>query len=184
MRRGLFVAAALIACKREPGGDGSLPAASKPLDAAVTMTVTTPAWLPGQKIPKEFTCDGDDKSPEVKWANVPKEAKSFLLIVDDPDAPSGTFTHWVIFDMPAPANHLPEAEVEGIGTVCKNDFGNTKWNGPCPPKGKEHRYFFRVYALDVEKLDLEDGCSRGEVERKIDGHVLARAETMGTFLRQ
>jgi Raf kinase inhibitor-like YbhB/YbcL family protein len=176
----LVLTIALASCKREPA-PASTPSA--PVVDAGGMTVTTPAWYAGGKIPQMFTCDGEDKNPEVKWASPPKGAKSFLLIVDDPDAPSGTFTHWVIFDMPVPANHLPEGDVEGIGTVCKNDFGKTKWNGPCPPKGKEHRYFFRVYALDVENLGLEDGCSRADVEKKIDRHVLARAETMGTYVR-
>jgi len=176
----LLIVAAIASCKRDPE---PLPTPSTPSADAGGMTVTTPAWFPGGKLPKTFTCDGEDRNPEVKWARAPKEAKSFLLIVDDPDAPSGTFTHWVIFDMPVPANHVPEGEAEGIGTVAKNDFGNAKWNGPCPPKAKEHRYFFRVFALDVEKLGLPDGCSRADVEKKIDGHVLARAETMGTYVR-
>ncbi len=176
----VFAVSVLLACKRDP--EPAPPSASV-VDAGTSMTIATPAWYAGAKIPKQFTCDDEDKNPEVKWARAPKEAKSFLLIVDDPDAPNGTFTHWVIFDMPVPANHVPEGEAQGIGTVAKNDFGKTKWSGPCPPPGKEHRYFFRVYALDIEKLGLEDGCSRGDVEKKIDGHVVARAETMGTYRR-
>lgn len=149
-------------------------------DTGPKLTITTPAFMPGQKIPVEYTCDGKDVNPEITWSGAPPAAKSFLLVVDDPDAPVGTFTHWVIFDMPAPMNALPEA-VTGVGTQAKNDFGNAKWNGPCPPKGKEHRYFFKLFALDVEKLGLPDGTSRGEVEKKVDGHVVAKTETMGTF---
>lgn len=153
-------------------------------DAAVGMTVTTPGWFAGASIPALFTCDGGDKNPQVSWANAPRETKSFLLIADDSDAPNGTFTHWILFDMPVPMNSIPEAEAKGIGTVGKNDFGKTSWSGPCPPAGKgEHRYFFRLYALDIATLGLEDGCSRSDVEKKIDGHVLAKAETMGRYGR-
>lgn len=186
MRRtfALLACLALFGCKKndEPTSTStsSAPAAS-PATTPNAMKITTPAFLPGQKIPVEHTCDGADTNPEVGWSGAPKSAKSFLLIVDDPDAPSGTFTHWIIFDMPAPMNNIPAAAT-GIGTQGKNDFGNAKWNGPCPPKGKgDHRYFFKLFALDVEKLGPSDGASRGEVEKKIDGHVVAKAETMGTF---
>lgn len=170
----------LSACKKEEPAVSSSPSPA-PSAPASSLTVSTPAWLPGQPIPKEFTCDGEDKSPEVKWTNAPASTKSFALVVDDPDAPGGTFTHWVIFDMPIPSTHVPEA-AQGIGTQAKNDFGNAKWNGPCPPKGKgEHRYFFRLYALDVDALGLPEGASRGDVEKKMDGHVVGKAETMGVY---
>lgn len=176
-----FIFFAATAC-RKPVEDAPPPAPV--VKDAGGMTVTTPGWAVGANIPALFTCDGGDKNPQVNWAGAPRNAKSFLLIVDDPDTPNGTFTHWIIFDMPVPMNSIPAAEAKGIGTVCKNDFGKTKWNGPCPPAGKgEHRYFFRLYALDVETLGLEDGCTRGEVEQKIEGHVLAKAETMGRYGR-
>lgn len=177
----LLIAFTIFGCKK---ADEESHAATTPTPTADTgpkLTVTTPAFLPGQKIPVEYTCDGKDVNPEITWSGAPAAAKSFLLIVDDPDAPVGTFTHWVIFDMPAPMNAIPEAAA-GIGTLGKNDFGNAKWNGPCPPKGKEHRYFFKLFALDVEKLGLSDGVSRADVEKKIDGHVVAKGETMGTFV--
>jgi Raf kinase inhibitor-like YbhB/YbcL family protein len=171
-----------LGCKKP---DEATPPPPAPKPDTGSMTITTRGWVAGANIPALFTCDGGDKSPQVNWAGAPRESKSFLLIVDDPDAPVGTFTHWVIFDMPYPMNSIPEGDdAKGIGTVAKNDFGKTKWNGPCPPPGKgEHRYFFRLYALDVETLGLEKGCSRGEVEQKMQGHVLAKAETMGRYGR-
>jgi Raf kinase inhibitor-like YbhB/YbcL family protein len=175
----------LLACKK-PEDAAPTPSIAKPaVDAGNPMTIETPGWFAGANIPALFTCDGGDKNPQIRWSKVPKETKSYLLIVDDPDAPSGTFTHFVMFDIPAESNNLPEGEAEVMrGTIGKNDFGNAKWNGPCPPKGKgEHRYFFRLHALDIEKLGLAEGASRGEVEKKIDGHVLAKVETMGRYGR-
>ena len=202
MRRAVFVCAiALVAwsawgCERRGsssessgGGAGALPGVGKPIASAPpakTFSITTPSWLPGQRIPVPYTCDGDDVSPEVRWSDPPEGTKSFLLIVDDPDAPGGTFTHWIAFDVRAPSTHVPEggSAQKDIMTQGRNDFGHAKWNGPCPPKGKgEHRYFFRLFALDVKRLNLEDGATRGQVEKAVDGHVLAKIETMGTYAR-
>lgn len=174
----LLLGLAASACKKD---EAAVAPAKPPVDAGPKLTLTTPAFYPGGKIPVENTCDGKDVNPEITWSGAPKEAKSFALIVDDPDAPVGTFTHWVIFDMEAPMNAIPE-NTGAVGTVAKNDFGNAKWNGPCPPKGKEHRYYFKVFALDVLKLGLPDGTTRADVERKMDGHVVAKTETMGTFV--
>ncbi len=172
---------AVFGCKK--GDDEAKAAPAAPAaEVGPKLAIVTPAFLPGQQIPVDYTCDGKDINPEITWSGAPKEAKSFLLVVDDPDAPVGTFTHWVLFDMEAPMNAIPE-NVGTVGTVAKNDFGKAKWNGPCPPKGKEHRYFFKLFALDVLKLGLADGVTRAEVEKKMDGHVLAKAETMGTFVR-
>ncbi|MGZ3455165.1 MAG: YbhB/YbcL family Raf kinase inhibitor-like protein [Polyangiales bacterium] len=170
----------VLSCKKEE--EPSKPAAPAPDTGASSLAIETPEFFPGQPIPKKYTCDGEDLSPEVKWSKAPPATKSFLLIVDDPDAPTGTFTHWVIFDMPIPSTHVPEA-AKGIGTQALNDFGKAKWNGPCPPPGKEHRYFFRLYALDLEDLGLADGVKRYEVEKRIDGHVVGKVETMGTYKR-
>ncbi|MGZ5971632.1 MAG: YbhB/YbcL family Raf kinase inhibitor-like protein [Polyangiales bacterium] len=170
----------VLSCKKEE--EPSKPAAPAPDTGASSLAIETPEFFPGQPIPKKYTCDGEDLSPEVKWSKAPPVTKSFLLIVDDPDAPTGTFTHWVIFDMPIPSTHVPEA-AKGIGTQALNDFGKAKWNGPCPPPGKEHRYFFRLYALDLEDLGLADGVNRYEVEKRIDGHVVGKVETMGTYKR-
>jgi Raf kinase inhibitor-like YbhB/YbcL family protein len=182
MRRAtLAIAFVLLSCKKEEPTT-SAPAPTADTAPASTLAIETPDFFPGQPIPKKFTCDGEDVSPEVKWSKAPDKTKSYALIVDDPDAPSGTFTHWVIFDMIVPSTHVPEA-AKGIGTQAKNDFGNAKWNGPCPPPGKEHRYFFHLYALDVENLGLPDGTARMEVEKKMDGHIVGKVETMGTYKR-
>lgn len=175
----------LMACKK-PDENVPTPNLAKPaIDAGNPMTIETPGWFAGANIPALFTCDGGDKNPEVRWSKIPRDTKSLMLIVDDPDAPGGTFTHWVIFDLPSVVTHIPEGEGDSIKAVVgKNDFGNAKWGGPCPPKGKgEHRYFFRLHALDLETLGLPEGASRVDVEKKIDGHVLAKVETMGRYGR-
>ncbi len=195
MRRALLVCAIALVhagCDRGSSNDapgaGGLPNVGKPTPSAPakTLAITTPSWLPGMRIPALHTCDGEDVSPEVRWSDPPEGTKSFLLIVDDPDAPGGTFTHWIAFDIRAPSTHVPEggSAQKDIMTQGRNDFGHAKWSGPCPPRGKgEHRYFFRLFALDVKRLKLEDGATRGQVEKAVDGHVLSKIETMGTYAR-
>jgi Raf kinase inhibitor-like YbhB/YbcL family protein len=140
----------------------------------------------GGNIPKKYTCDGDDVSPELHWTDQPP-AKSFALIVDDPDAPSGTWVHWVLFDLPGDAHDLQEAAgkraplptgaQQGI-----NDFKKEGYGGPCPPPGKPHRYFFKLYALD-SKLSLKGPATKAEVEKAMQGHVLGQGELMGRYGR-
>lgn len=149
--------------------------------------LSTPAFPAAGEIPKKFTCVGADVSPDLSWGDPPQGTRSFTLIMDDPDAPVGTFTHWVLYDLPANARQLPEAvnkggEVAGGGRQGRNDFGRIGYGGPCPPPGKAHRYFFKLYALDTV-LNLKSSASRGEVERAMKGHVLAQAELMGRFGR-
>ena len=151
------------------------------------MQLSTNAFTLGGEIPAKFTCTGADLSPELTWSGVPEGTKSLVLIVDDPDAPRGTFTHWVLYDLPPKTQKLAEAvrsvdELPGGGKQGRNDFGNIGYGGPCPPPGRPHRYFFRLYALDT-MLDLKPGASRKEVEQKMQGHILAQAELMGKFAR-
>jgi len=168
----------LIACKHDPP---SATNTTPPVASGDPLSVSSDAWPQGGVIPTAFTCDGADKSPVLAWSGAPASAKSFALIVDDPDAPSGTFTHWVLFDVPANTNQLAESS-SGVGINGKNDFGNARYNGPCPPKGKgAHRYFFKVFALDAASLGLSAGASRGEVEGAMKSHVLASGTRMGTF---
>lgn len=147
------------------------------------LTFTSFPFEPGDSIPTEFTCEGADVSPPLAWGNVPDGAESMALIVDDPDAPGQTFTHWVLFNLSPDQTQLerdfdPQSAVEGA-----NDFGNAEYGGPCPPPGDgPHRYFFRLYALDTV-LDLGPGASRGQVTDAIDGHVLAETELVGTYER-
>jgi Raf kinase inhibitor-like YbhB/YbcL family protein len=147
------------------------------------FSLTSPDFPNGSTIPVDCTCDGENQSPELAWLNPPEETRSFALIVDDPDAPSCTFTHWVLFDIPAEAKMIP-AGVPKMGVGGRNDFQHDHYGGPCPPaKHGEHRYFFKLFALDIESLNLEAGAIRQVVEDAMQDHILATAELMGRFER-
>jgi Raf kinase inhibitor-like YbhB/YbcL family protein len=157
-------------------------------EGATTLTVTSTAFAEGQAIPDKYTGHGDDVSPPLQWSGAPSETKSFAIICEDPDAPMGTWTHWVIFNIPATATGLPE-NVAKIGSLpdgskqTKNSFGNIGYNGPAPPSGQKHRYFFMVFALDTT-LTLDAGADRHNVANAMDGHILARGHLMGTYQSQ
>lgn len=164
---------------------------SNPLEkdgrAVMMIQLSTNSFTPGGTIPKKFTCSGADVSPELSWAAPPAGTKSLALIVDDPDAPAGTWNHWLLYNLPPSLHELPEnqphtAELPNGALQGKNDFGKIGYNGPCPPPGKPHHYFFRLYALDT-KLDLKSGADRGTLEQAIKGHVVGQGELMGTFGR-
>jgi Raf kinase inhibitor-like YbhB/YbcL family protein len=153
----------------------------------MTFAVTSPSFQNGASIPKKFTCDGADVSPELQLTQPPTGTQSLALIADDPDAPVGTWIHWVLFDLPTETKALPEgiAKVEQPptgGRQGRNDFRKIGYGGPCPPPGKPHRYFFRVYALD-KKVGLKPGASRQELDQAMQGHILGKAELMGTYHR-
>jgi Raf kinase inhibitor-like YbhB/YbcL family protein len=154
--------------------------------SAMKIALHTSAFVPSAAIPKQYACEGSDGSPALTW-DAPQSVQSFALIVDDPDAPVGTFTHWIIYGIPAQSRGLPEgvpkSEQLPDGTrQGRNDFRRIGYNGPCPPPGKPHRYFFKLYALDT-KITLEPGASRQQLESAMKGHVLAEAELMGTYKR-
>lgn len=144
------------------------------------MKIETPAFQHGKPISKKYTCQGEDVSPELFFYDVPEKAQSLTLIVDDPDAPSGTFDHWIVWNIPASNHHL----VQGVlfPHQGKNGFGKVGYKGPCPPPGKVHRYFFKLYALDVN-LSLPEGVSKNQVEAAMEGHILAKTELVGTYQR-
>jgi Raf kinase inhibitor-like YbhB/YbcL family protein len=145
------------------------------------FSVASGAFEHAQPIPKRHTCDGDDLSPPLRWADVPDETRSLALLVDDPDAPSGVFTHWVAWGLDPGADGL--AEGTRPPSEGQNDFGRVGYGGPCPPRGHgRHRYVFRFYALDQE-LQLHPGAGKADLERAIAGHVLAEAELAGTYER-
>jgi Raf kinase inhibitor-like YbhB/YbcL family protein len=149
----------------------------------MTFKLDSPAFTEGANIPVDFSCEGQDKSPELRWSDAPANTRSLALIVDDPDAPSGTFTHWVLFDIPAATSQLAEAD-QVTGVSGQNGFGRNGYGGPCPPPGRgAHRYFFKLYALDVDSLRLKAGAARAEVEAAIKGHVIGQAQWMGRFER-
>ncbi len=153
----------------------------------MTLELKIPAFAKGGEIPKRHTCDGADLSPALSWNGVSPAALSLAVIVDDPDAPRGTWTHWLIWNIPAHLTALPEGVppqevLENGARQGRNDFDRIGYGGPCPPPGKAHRYFFKLYALGA-KLDLKTGASRQELERAMKRHVLAQAEWVGTFRR-
>lgn len=150
----------------------------------MTFKLDSPAFAEGANIPANFSCEGQDKSPELRWSDAPANTRSLALIMDDPDAPGGTFTHWVLFDIPATTSRLAEADkITGISG--QTSFGRNGYGGPCPPRGRgAHRYFFNLYALDVDSLKLKAGAARAEVEAAIKGHVISQAQWMGRYERQ
>lgn len=149
----------------------------------MAMTLQSSAFRDGETIPRRYTCDGEDRSPELSWSDAPPLTCSFSLIMDDPDAPRGTFTHWLVWDLPSSLATLPEGAA-GIGQAGTNDFGRSGYGGPCPPRGHgPHRYFFTLYALDVESLRLRPGASRQSLESAMQGHILAQARLMGRYER-
>ena len=155
--------------------------------APMAFSISSPSFQNGKDIPKKFTCDGDDVSPALSWTDPPQGVKSFALIADDPDAPRGTWTHWVLFDLPPSTSTLAEGlpkvgELPDGGRQGVNDFPKIGYGGPCPPPGKPHRYFFKLYALD-NKLNLKAGASKQEVEQAMQNHILGKAEVMGKYGR-
>lgn len=152
------------------------------------LILSSSAFESGSTIPKKYTCDGDDVSPELSWGEVPDGTDTFALIVDDPDAPGKVFTHWVLFNLPASTTGLEE----GITAVDilkkgasqgKNDLGQAGYTGPCPPPGKPHRYRFHIYALNT-MLDMPSGVSKSAVLSAMKGHILGEAEIVGLYGRQ
>ncbi len=153
----------------------------------VEIQITSTAFAEGGTIPKKYTCDGEDLSPALSWSGVPKGTQSLALITDDPDAPSGTFIHWVLYGIPGDLKGLPEGvaktgTVQGVGAQGTNGARRTGYMGPCPPKGNPHRYFFKLYALDT-KLNLKEGASKADVEKAMQGHILAQGQAMGKYGR-
>jgi Raf kinase inhibitor-like YbhB/YbcL family protein len=156
----------------------------------MALKLTSAAFSDGGEIPKRYTCDGADASPALEWSNVPKPAQSLALIVDDPDAPDPaaprmTWVHWILYNIPATATGLPEAAKAGSlpSGTCEglNDWGRTGYGGPCPPIGR-HRYFFKLYALDVALADLHRP-TKAQLEKAMTGHIVAQASLVGTYQR-
>ena len=152
------------------------------------LNVLSPDFTSGGLIPPKFSADGKDVSPNLVWSKAPAQTKSVALTCTDPDAPRGTWWHWIIFNLPAETTQLREGQSKG-GSLAggasqgTNDFGNTGYNGPAPPKGPVHHYHFTVYALDT-KLALRPACSKAELTAALSGHVLAMGEYVGTFVRR
>jgi hypothetical protein len=155
---------------------------------AAAFELESAAFRGGETIPVAYTCDGADRSPPLAWHDPPPAAKGFALVCEDPDAPAGLWTHWVLFDLPAGVRELaaglPAAEsLPGGGRQGVNDFRRTGYGGPCPPHGAPHRYVFRLYALDG-RLDLAPGATRAALLQAMEGHVVGQAELTGRYARR
>ena len=166
------------------------------------MIITSPSFQNNGYIPQKFTCEGENISPELRVQNVPENAKSLALIIDDPDAPAGTFTHWTVWnidpkitaikensvppglpaDLSAEVLTTTEASIKAGAVEGRTDFGKTGYGGPCPPSGKPHRYFFKLYAL-AAMLNLKAGADKAELEAEIQKHLIAKAELVGLYHR-
>ncbi|MBI5827747.1 MAG: YbhB/YbcL family Raf kinase inhibitor-like protein [Deltaproteobacteria bacterium] len=155
----------------------------------MAFTIVSPDFRDSDAIPKRFSCDSENLSPEIQWDGAPPATRSFVLIVEDPDAPSGTFTHWVVYDVPPDLNKLPggmgnSADIKGGIKQGYTDFGRKGYGGPCPPRGHGvHRYNFILTALDIPGLGLADGAKKSEVERAMKGHVLGTTRMTGRYGR-
>jgi Raf kinase inhibitor-like YbhB/YbcL family protein len=152
------------------------------------MQLTSAAFKDGEPIPAKYTCDDKNVSPPIQWTGAPSGTKSFSLIADDPDAPVGTWVHWVVYDLPATATEfgedMPKGQyLPGGARQGMNDFKHLGYGGPCPPPGKPHRYFFKLFALDAQ-LGLKPGATKKEVERAMEKHILAEGKLMGTYKRK
>ena len=145
------------------------------------MKITSSAFQQGSNIPSKFTCDGSDTSPPLQIADIPSGAKSLALIMDDPDAPSGLFTHWAVWNISTQTSSIAEANTPK-GVQGTNDFGKSGYGGPCPPSGA-HRYYFKIFALDRE-LDLPFGAKRGQVDAAMKDHIVAQGELMGRYSKK
>jgi Raf kinase inhibitor-like YbhB/YbcL family protein len=148
---------------------------------AMALDVTSSAFSEGQSIPEKYTCDGQNVSPPIKWSGASEKTKSIAIICEDPDAPSGTFSHWVLYDLPGSTKELAEGS-SGGGKEGVNGFGKKGYGGPCPPPGPAHRYFFRIYALDTESLS-NAGSSKENITAAMQGHILAQRQLMGRYKR-
>ncbi len=152
----------------------------------MALKLIIPAFHEGAIIPKQHTCEGADLSPALEWSGEPAGTKSFALIADDPDAPVGTWNHWLLYDLPASVHAIAQGFKPGqAGLSGTNDFGKQGYGGPCPPKGHgPHRYFFKLYALDGPSVGLKAGAKRSELDRALARHVLAEAQYMGRYERK
>jgi Raf kinase inhibitor-like YbhB/YbcL family protein len=155
-------------------------------DKPMTIQLSSSAFAPGQSIPAKYSCTGREISPPLAWSDAPANTRSFALIVEDPDAPGGTWVHWVIYNISPDTNQLPEAipngaQLTGGGLQGRNSSGNFGYNGPCPPAGT-HRYVFKIYALDA-MLTLAAGADKAQLLAAMQGHLLAQGELLGTFAK-
>jgi Raf kinase inhibitor-like YbhB/YbcL family protein len=183
----LVLLSALSACQAAQTDQSVQPEQPTQQGTRPEMQVQSSAFSAGEPIPPQYTCDGDDLSPPLSWSEPPAGTQSLALTCDDPDAPGGTWDHWVLFNIPASVRSLPEGipsdeVVAGVGTHGSNSWKRIGYGGPCPPQGSTHRYEFKLYALDMA-LDLEPGASKRDLEKAMSGHILAAGQLTGRYGR-
>jgi len=169
-------------------GCSSEPKSQKTEEVKVAdLGLRSDAFAQGEMIPKKYTCDGDDISPSLTWSKAPDSTKELVLICDDPDAPHRTWDHWIVYGISPGSTGLAEGaassiETDSLGIHGKNSWRQNDYGGPCPPSGPAHRYYFKLYALDT-KLDLPSGTSKADLEKGMEGHILAKGELLGKYGR-
>ena len=185
----IFLTAFTVSCQEKTDTDNATPAAEETevTEEIPEMNISSSAFKEGEEIPSKYTGDGEDISPHLEWSEVPEGTESFALICDDPDAPSGTWVHCIIFNMSPDTGELLEGITEDNlpkeALFGKNSWGETSYNGPSPPPGKAHRYFFKIYALDTI-LKIEKGADKKTLEEAMEGHILAEGKLMGLYGRE
>lgn len=180
----LVALAALASCGASTGPANQTQGGGAVDNVTLTkLNLISDSFKDGQPIPKQFTCDGADQTPVLRWGAPPEGTKSFALVIDDPDAPSGTFRHWGVFDIPASARSIGDGK--HAGTEVTNDFGKAGYGGPCPPPGHgPHHYHFKLFALDTDKLGLSPDAKVADVETAARQHAIAEGEIVGTYERK
>jgi Raf kinase inhibitor-like YbhB/YbcL family protein len=176
----------LMGCATRPQPTAQSPIANPPKEDKLEIKLTSMAFKEGAPIPRAYTCDGVNVSPPLEWSGVPKTAKTIAIVCDDPDAPGGTWVHWVFYNLPADniglVENLPATEkLAAGGFQGTNDFQKTGYGGPCPPSGTHH-YYFKIYALDSE-LPLKAGATKAETMKAMEGHIVLQGQLMGTYSR-
>lgn len=182
-----FLSLLIILVGSSCSSETAAPAIKADVEISNQMQITSTAFEDGGTIPTTYTCDADDRSPPLAWNDIPEGTQSLVLIVDDQDAPAGTWVHWLLYDIPPCVDNLPEGQpptetVPGIGTQGSNDFGRIGYGGPCPPGGSPHHYYFKLYALDM-LFNLEPGMNVDDLETVMSGHILDQVELMGIYVR-
>jgi Raf kinase inhibitor-like YbhB/YbcL family protein len=182
----ILLSMTLAGCSTGPRPLPPQPAVNQSPDQKSEIKVTSVAFQQGQPIPRQYTCAGVNISPPLEWSGLPKTAKTIAIVVNDPDAPGGSWIHWVLYNVPADnigfVENVPVSEtLKAGGFQGKNDFGKIGYGGPCPPSGT-HRYFFKLYAVDAE-LPLKAGATWPELEKALDDHVVGQGQLMGTYQR-
>jgi hypothetical protein len=178
-----LILAALASCGADNAANEANGGTAVDNATLTNLSLISDGFKNGQPIPSQYTCDGADQTPVLRWGAPPEGTKSFALVIDDPDAPSGTFRHWGVFDIPASERSIGDGK--RIGTEVTNDFGKTGYGGPCPPKGHgPHHYHFKLFALDTESLGLSTNAKIADVESAARQHALAEGELIGTYERK